>query len=217
MDEIITRRIIKPGDCVIGFCIPTTLESFRQAQENPIHRDFVVNRCPDARDYRREVISYTDQLLPAMTALGATVIPDLTLRDFKALFSTNTRVIILFAHWSDDSVEFADGVASIDDVLDAVPPAFDGIIDLCVCHPKKLALELSRLRKDCVVKFTDQKATPSFWLYFYVVVFKKLLTSRTTYLDAVGSAITDFRHSFQQKSCRDYKRFWRRFFKKQVN
>lgn len=235
MDELVTRRVIQPSDCVIGFGIPTDHEGFLRAQASPSNRDFVVNCCPDIRDYRREVITYTDRLLPVMTDLGASVVRDLTLHDFKALFYNNpvahgpgsggpaparsggcgySPIIILFAHWNVDSVEFADGLASIEDVIEAVPHSYNGIIDLCVCHPKELALELRRLRQDCVVRFVEGSATPAFWLYFYLVVFKKLLDSRITYLDAVSSTIDNFLNHFQEESCGDYKRFLRRVFSK---
>jgi hypothetical protein len=217
MDEVITRRIIKPCDCVVAFGIPTSLEGFRRARENPANRDFVINRCPDARDYQRQIISYTDKLLPVMTALGASVVRDLTLDGFKTLFSQDPPVIILFAHWDADSIEFADGLASIEDVINAVPIEYGGIIDLCVCHPKKLALELRRLRKNCVVKFAEGRTTASFWLYFYVVLFKKLLSSRMTYLNAVSDTIVNFQDNFRPQSCSDYKRSLRRFFSKRVS
>lgn len=196
MDEIVTRRVIQPSDCVIAFGIPTSHEGFLLARASPSNRDFVINCCSHIRDYRREVISYTARLLPVMAELGASVVRDLTLRDFKALFHSKPPVVILFAHWNVDSIEFADGLATIEDVIDAVPGSYDGIIDLCVCHPEKLALELRRLRQDCIVKFIEGTATPAFWLYFYVVVFRKLSDSRMTYLDAVGSTIDDFWTSF---------------------
>lgn len=214
MDEGITRRIVKPSDCVIGFGIPTSRESFIQSQATPANRDFVVNKCSDLRDYEREVINYTDQLLPVMTDLGASIIQDLTLHDFSALFNKEPPVIILFAHWNTDSVEFADGLVSIRDVIEAVPRAYNGIIDLCVCHPKELALELRRLRRDCVVKFTEGTTTPAFWLYFYRVLFEKLHDDRMTYLDAVDSTLADFQRHFRKKSWRDYIRSLREFLSK---
>lgn len=212
MAEIITRRIIKPGDCVIGFGIPTSLKGFRRAQANPANKDFVVNCCPDVRDYQREVIGYTDRLLPVMTALGATVVRDLTLSDFREFFRRGAPVIILFAHWNADSIEFDDGLAGVGEVVEAVPPSFDGVIDLCVCHPRELALELRRLRRECVVRFIERDATPAFWLYFYIVVFKKLAASRMTYLEAVESTIVDFIDGFRRTPCRDYKQSFRNFF-----
>jgi hypothetical protein len=214
MSDGITRRIIKPEQCVIGFGIPTSREGFIQSQASPMNRDFVVNNCSDLRDYEREVIDYTDQLFPVIERFGASVIPDLTRDSFSALFNKEHSVVILFAHWKTDSVEFADGLASIKDVIEAVPADYDGIIDLCVCHPEELALELRRARRDCVVKFSESTATPAFWLYFYVALFTKLQNAEMTYLDAIESTITDFQRQLRRKSWRDYIKFLRRFWSK---
>jgi hypothetical protein len=207
----VTRRVVKPDQCVIGFGIPTNRGSFLRAQASPTNRDFVVNNCPDLRDYEREVLDYADELIPGMRGLGASVSEDLTLHGFGRLFTESPSVVILFAHWKTDSVEFADGLASIGEVIEEVPAAYDGIVDLCVCHPKQLALRLRRHRTDCVVKFTEGTATPAFWLCFYVVLLTKLRDAEMTYLDAVESTLADFQRQLRKKSWRDYTKFSRRF------
>jgi hypothetical protein len=41
-------------------------------------------------------------------------------------------------------VEFADGLAPVDQVVAAVPPMFDGVLDLTVCNARPLAVEIRR-------------------------------------------------------------------------
>lgn len=220
MGELITRRIVKPFDCLIGFGIPTSGKGFRRAQATPANRDFVVNSFPDERDYHRQVISYVEELVPVITHLGASVARDLTLNDFAALFRKQKKkasVIILFAHGTDGSIEFADRLASAEEVIAAVPPAFDGIIDLCVCHSTELALTLRQARQYCIIKYTETVATPAFWLYFYIAVLKRLQEHETNYLDAVDDTMEALQSQFERESCPDWKNYFRNFLSKLVS
>jgi hypothetical protein len=78
------------------------------------------------------------------------------------------------------------------DVIAAVPDRFNGILDLCVCHPKELAKTLERLRPRCLVRSSNREATPVFWLYFYDVLTTILQTRRTTYTAALEETFRRF-------------------------
>jgi hypothetical protein len=205
MRELITRRIVKPVDCLIGLGIPTSSEGFLRAQSEPANRDFVINCFPDKRDYDKQVIPYVEELLPVIKYLGASVTLDLTLKDFAALFRKQVSIIILFAHGTNGSIEFADGLASAEDVIKAVPPAFDGIIDLCTCHSIELALTLRQARQYCIIKYMETTATPAFWLCFYIAVLKRLKEVETNYLDAFDDTMEALQSQFEQESCPDWK------------
>lgn len=193
MSEIITRRVIKPRDCVLAFSIPTTREAFFHALRNPERRDFIPNCCPDWQDYHFQIASYMERLVPSLETLGTSVERDLTLRGFGALLRRAQHpVIILFSHWRSDAVEFADGIAPLPAIIREVPDSFRGIIDLCVCHPDSLATRLRDGWPHSVVKFTGVKTTPALWLYIYLVIMKILNEEDTTYLDAVERAIRAF-------------------------
>jgi|SRR5262249_52272735 len=193
MKDIITRKVIKPHDCALALSIPTTRAAFFEALEKPENRDFIPNLHPVWPKYNHEVIKYTNRLLPAINSLGVDVFRDASLADFKALLSRQQHsVIILFAHWKDDSVEFADGLALFPSIVEAVPYSYQGFIDLCVCHPMSLAMELRNARPACVVRFTNAEATPALWLYFYLALFKLLQESRITYLSALETTIHEF-------------------------
>ena len=105
--------------------------------------------------------------------------------DFAECFPSK-RVVILFSHWIDDSVEFDDGLHGLDAIVSQVPVEFDGVVDLCVCHPCALVMRLRRERPECLVKRTRSKARVSFWLQFYQILFRVLAAGDLAYSDAVA-------------------------------
>jgi hypothetical protein len=118
---------------------------------------------------------------------------DVSLKDFgKLLYEGQHSVVILFSHWRGEAVEFADGLAQAPAVICEVPNSFRGILDLCVCHPDSLAIQLGEKWPDSVVKFTGVETTPALWLYIYLFVMKILNEENTTYLDALERVINVF-------------------------
>ncbi len=112
--------------------------------------------------------------------------------DLPALFEAHAAVV-LFSHWADDAVEFADGLVPGARVVDAVPVSFTGVFDLCVCHPMSLVNRLNELRPNCIVKHSAKPAIPLYWLYFYRMLFGGLRRHPTyvTALDEVVQAILE--------------------------
>jgi hypothetical protein len=186
LSEVVTRRVMKPRDCVVAFGIPTTREAFFHALRTPQGRDFIPNCCPDWQDYYFQIASYADRLVPLMERMGTAVVRDVPLQGFGELLRRARHpVVILFSHWRGEAVEFADGLAPVPAVIREVPDPFRGIIDLCVCHPDSLALQLGDRWPHSVVKFTGVETTPALWLYIYFLVMRILSREDTTYLDAV--------------------------------
>jgi hypothetical protein len=186
------RQVIKPSDCIMAFGIPTSRQAFAEALANPTNRDFVVNCCPVWEKYYYEVVSEIESIEPVIRSLGAKVVHNITLNDFGELFKQQPYAIILFCHWQEAAVEFADGLAPVPAVIDRVPVAFSGFLDLCICHPESLAVTLHNTRPNCLTKFIPGVAIPSYWLYFYWGVFKTLKDSDTSYMDALETTIRAF-------------------------
>lgn len=184
---------MKPSECVLAFGIPTSEEEFWEAKEDPT-RDFVSNCCPVWQVYKCDVVAHLEEVTPYLKGLGVKIIYGLKLSDLRRLLTDNSnKVVILFSHWRDDSVEFFDGMASADAVVDEVPADFTGIIDLCVCHPVRLAIKLrDHLPLESLVKFTSSKSTPYKWLYFYWAVFTILDDSDVSYLEALKQSVQAF-------------------------
>jgi len=213
--ELITEKPIDPKRCVLAFGIPTKKEDFWKYLEHP-KKDFAkkfykkysresytrkTNESLVWKEYHNQIIFHLDIVKPKITNFGTEVHDELTLSGFGKLFQDNKfDVIILFSHWKEDAVEFDDGLAKTDAILEQVPKEFSGIIDLCVCNPKNLRIQLDLLRPNCIVKFSEQNIKiPFFWLYFYQELFRYLEQNKTNYLEAVDTILDTFSDMFSQK------------------
>src|SRR5207302_11060832 len=90
---------------------------------------------------------------------------------------------------TDGTVELADGLVSSEQIVQVVPKDFIGIMDLCVCHPRRLVVLLKQKCPDCLVKLTDTEASPIFWIYMYEALFK-ILNTKPDYFQALADAFT---------------------------
>jgi hypothetical protein len=185
-------HVVKPSDCIMAFGIPTSRKAVSDALANPANRDFVVNCCPVWEKYDFEIVSEVEFVEPAIKSLGVRVVHNLTLEDFGELFRQQPYAIILFCHWQNEAIEFADGVKPVPALISKVPDAFSGLLDLCVCHPESLAVSLHNSRPNCLTRYTNTPAIPAYWLYFYWALFKVLRDSDMTYLDALETTIRFF-------------------------
>jgi hypothetical protein len=193
---------IKPSDCVLAFGIPTCKEEFEKAKNDSLERDLVKNIDWDR--YEESFVRYLKKIEPQFLKLGVRVIHRLTLQDYGKLFrDSSNKVIILFSHWKKtaDTVEFFNGMATIDEITGVVPEDFDGIIDLTVCHPRGLAIKLrERLTDKSLIKFVNKRNAAHLWLYFYWAVFTFLNDSidpgtgnpGATYLEALEKSVEEF-------------------------
>lgn len=179
---------VRPGECVMVFGIPTSRSGFVRHLAHRERHDFVPKVCPAWPAYERLL----DQIEPAiahMIELGVAVRREAPLQQLTEA-CRSSRVVVLFSHWTDDRVEFDDGLQAIDEVTAAVPSMFNGVIDLCVCHPDSLVMQLRRDRPNCLVKRTRSKARVSYWLQFYEVLFRVLSEREIAYSDAVAVTAT---------------------------
>lgn len=189
MAESIARWITVPGNCILAFGIPTSEQVYLSN-----HND-VEGRFAKAFDswpkYRDQVIQPYESVAPRTSRMGVRVVQDVTLEKFGELFSEReVHAVILFSHWSDDAVEFHDGLMDCDLVIERVPFEYRGIIDLCVCHPAKLVKRLRKMRPNCLIKWIDAKATPAIWMYFYAALFLYLKRGKRSYLRGLEELIT---------------------------
>lgn len=187
----IGRKIIKPINCVLAFGIPTSREGFVEWEGRP-EKDFVQGFLGGWPQYDHLVVSIFNSIEPVLREWKVTVIQDLTVAGLGSLFRNRFDVIILFSHWKGDAVELFDGFVDPCGFLKQVPEEFSGLIDLCVCHPCALTLALRRYRNKCLVKDITTKATPGFWLYFYLALFKLLKDEDLTYLAALERVVDMF-------------------------
>jgi hypothetical protein len=93
-------------------------------------------------------------------------------------------VVVLFSHWAGDKVEFFDGMAGVERIMAEIPPAYEGVLDLCVCHPIALVERLLASRPPYLVRYMKQEAAPHYWLYFYRDMFSYMGARNADYLKA---------------------------------
>ena len=181
---------VVPERCAMAFGIASSRSGYERHLATRAAHDFVPAVCPAWPAYAR-VVRQLDAAIARLRSLGVVVHRDVTLEDFGRCFD-GASVVILFSHWARDSVEFDDGLAPYTDVVSAVPHDFSGVVDLCVCHPAALVLQLRRDRRECLIKASQSKTRISYWLQFYVVLFQYLRNTASTYSDAVEIVATGF-------------------------
>lgn len=190
MKPPISERIVKPENCVIAFGIPTTREAFYNHLK--LRREFASMYFEWSR-YNHFVAAIFARVEPALRELGVRIRTEITLSQFGQLFTGEFDVVILFAHWRQGAIEFADGLAEVSSIVPAVPREFNGLLDLCVCHPTDLVIALERTRSNLLKKYLgERKATPRVWLNFYVALFTHLRDENVTYLKGIEDVIHEF-------------------------
>jgi hypothetical protein len=188
-----SELILKPSDCTLAFGVPTSVGAFERLARSPGRRGFASLERFTAEEYGWSVADCYGREAPPMVALGARLENDVTREDFERLLRDQSRpVVVLFAHWEDDQpdrpggVEFADGLAPLDDVIAAVPESYDGVLDLCVCHPCKLVPRLRQQRPTLgPIRFAESQLTFALWLRLYRVLLHLLAEREITYFDAL--------------------------------
>ncbi len=192
-------KIIEPADCAMAFAIPTSVQEFLDDLSHP-RKEFakMFEQRYTVTDMRQEfqgqIGAYVEDILPVIKELGVQIYTGVTLEKFgELLLAGKFQVIILFAHWDNMAIEFHDGFHGVTAILEKVPENFAGILDLCVCHPRDLTVALRQHRPACLTKYIDNRATPYFWLFFYLALFKDLSSHNRSYPDSFDSTLREFR------------------------
>jgi hypothetical protein len=82
-------------------------------------------------------------------------------------------------------IEFYDGLHSIVEFLNAIPPTYRGVIDLSVCNSSVLAASIKRRYHRCTVVSNKMAATPLLKLTRYKLVIHRLARSAESFIDAL--------------------------------
>jgi hypothetical protein len=166
----------------IAFGIPTTREEFLCSLSAP-DSDYAGRWLGGWSQYQAQFIADLKTVTPDLECAGVSLVRGLRVDQLSNLF-LHRRVVVLFSHWAGDKVEFFDGMASVEQILAEIPPAYDGVLDLCVCHPMALVEKLLAHRPAYFVKYVRQEAAPHYWLYFYRDMFSYMATYDSDYLKA---------------------------------
>lgn len=173
----------------MAFAIPTTQAAFERHLR--LQRHFASMTMYWGK-YWIHVGSVFRSVEPVYRQLGVSVREEVTLAQFGELFSGEFDAIILFAHWRHGAVEFEDGFADVPSIVAKVPFHFDGLLDLCVCHPESLVTALKLERPNLWTKsLSRERTTPRVWLYFYLALFTYLRDDNITYLKGLEVALRE--------------------------
>jgi hypothetical protein len=82
-------------------------------------------------------------------------------------------------------LEFYDGLYSINEIIEQIPFAYSGLLDLTVCNSILLGEAIKRQRPRCLMLVNQKPATLDFRLIFYKYVMKELDRQNNAYLDVV--------------------------------
>lgn len=142
--------------------------------------------------YEYHVLNPFNYTRKKLVALGVNVHENLTLLQFGSLFRENHSVVILFSHWKHSGIEFSDRLFESPEIADQIPTNFDGILDLCVCHPTAFVQRVRNEKPSCLIRFTNRQATPNVWMYFYRALFLLLNKGKYNYIDALEKTVESF-------------------------
>jgi len=164
------------------------------ARQRPDRYDFMLGIAGGKKEYRVAVLNDLERIVPAIAQTGTRIEPAVSLERFGSVLRDPSRsVVTVFSHWKGDSVQFADGLATVSQFIGMVPLDFRGILDLCVCHPEGLAPRLRAERPQIgLIKYMNTQATVILWLWFYAALFRRLATKESTWLEALEATVTQF-------------------------
>lgn len=191
---MLAELAVELSDCAFVSCVPHTRKEYFDALSDP-NRDFVRSQCPVWPKYVEEILQPLDRLVRVVGGWGVSVTTNASLEEFGSVLRLRPRVVIIFAHWSETSIEFGNGLRAVQMVVDEVPSDYSGFIDLCVCRPKMLADALRAQRPKCIPKRVQSEAYPAFWLSFYLALFQCLRERSCTYLECFESVARGFLRS----------------------
>jgi hypothetical protein len=114
---------------------------------------------------------------PILTATGPNVEVEMTRSVLEIAFPRELRPAGV--------VELTDGFASIPELINAIPPDYDGVIDLSVCHSTLIAEPIKRARPRCLVISNRRPAALAARLIRYRYVLRQLALQPERFTDVV--------------------------------
>jgi hypothetical protein len=206
----VSERVLRPADVTVGFCIPTTVTGYREHLARPESHEFAGMVSRSELIYKKAIINLCIDARKKMSATGAQIADDVTVSRFSELIrDEHCHCFILFAHVKEGRlIEFFDGLREFDALINAVPFCYSGILDLCLCNARNLAIELRRARPAIgPIKVVDSLVDFAFNVRLYTGLVKLLSEGSFTYLEAFSAAVQALKQS-PPETC------WRRLFRK---
>jgi hypothetical protein len=184
----IARERVTPSQIVTLLALPTEQQEFERQYHDTEGHEYV-------RDYRtwqnywHSIGRFLCVKVGELARLGEVVTLNATLDSLaSATAAPGVRIVAIMGHWNHGAIELSDGCHLPDQIAQRISPKFDGIVHLCVCNPLEAARFLDRDNDRVLVHFGKQRADPSVWMAYLLVVAKILQTHQSTYLEALEAA-----------------------------
>jgi hypothetical protein len=192
-------EIMKPRACAVAFALPTSEADFVWSEEQP-YSDYAKRFKAGGWAQYQASCEHLQRCIQGYLNIGVGLVHErLRLGDWGNLFQ-QYRVVILFAHsikpdapGNRQSVELWNCRASVDQLVNAIPAGFDGVIDLSACRPFDLAEAIERCRPNCSVYIVPHDVHPVIWAEIYSTIFRVLDRFELSYLEAVEKVVTEYR------------------------
>jgi hypothetical protein len=186
---------VLPTECVFAFCLPLDSEAFRRTAA--INASYASQYGGGWAQYDALFASEARSSLKAYRLLGVDVRTSVTGIAFAdLLLAKKWKVILLFTHWRDGDVEFADRFWNHVELTELTPLNANRILDLCVCHPTELVRKLASERKSLRLCWTDKRRTPFVWFSFYDSLFRLLSKGSYSYFNGFRATATAYAEVF---------------------
>jgi hypothetical protein len=105
---------------------------------------------------------------------------------------TRTAIELAFAKQiaAAPSIQFADGIKTVREVIDSVPAVFSGVLDLTICNSVILGEAIKNYRSACLIAATRYPATLHVRLGIYMLALRMLSSKPRSYIDVLTQLAT---------------------------
>ena len=177
-------KLITAKNCSIAIGLPTSISDFNLSLENS-KNSYGHSFAGGWEQYKYQWLDPFTKFSNECCCLGVTFELTSSLHDLcEAFRRPHLHVFLLLSHWHSSEIEWCGKFESTYDFIQVMPPDFNGVIDLCICHPNTLAEQLGILRPSCLVRYTPTKVNPDRWLPYFKGIFRLLNTGKYSYITA---------------------------------
>gem|GEM_PF-3317446 len=175
-NDAIVDRLMKPEATSILVGLPASELDFHNTR---CMSGFYASSFPGGwAQYEFTFLRPLNILLDLASRIGIHVESKAGLPQFETAFSRPTtnqrdlRLVMILSHWHEQCVEFQGGLVRVDQLVRAIPEEFEGVLDLCVCHPLALVQAVLKCRQSCLVRQSEKRLKPYVWFEYYKVFFQ---------------------------------------------
>jgi hypothetical protein len=166
--------------------IPTTHEQFIATEGIPgLFAEAFAGRWTL---YKTVVLAELERAIQEWVTTGVRCIRNASVLDWRRYLQTQGAVFLFSHSVRGAAIELTCGAVANADLAADVPQTFDGVLDLCACRGKALAMEIRKRVKGGLIRFSDRRLSVDTWATYFTVLFRLLGTGEHGYLAASEKA-----------------------------